>query len=213
MSVKSRLKNHLDYWENVIGANTVVTSVIKEGYKTPLTHSPQKDYFKNNKSALRSSDFLTNSIKNLLANKLVKETNNIPHVISPLSVAENSAGKKRLILDLRCANKHIYTHKVKFDDWKCFQNFYKAGSKFIFKSDVKSVYHHIGINVTFQIYLIFSWKTDGKVRHFVFTFLPFGLNSAPFLFTKIVCPFCLPCFLNDGYSVAESFSEASCNLY
>ena len=52
VSVKGRLKSHLDYWENVIGANTVVTSVIKESYKIPSTYIPQKAYFKNNKSAL-----------------------------------------------------------------------------------------------------------------------------------------------------------------
>ena len=113
MSVKGRLKTHLDYWENVIGANGVVTSVIKEVYKIPFTYTPQKAYFKNNKSALRNSDFVTDSIKDLLINKLVKETKNIPHVVSPLSVVENFAGKKRLILELRYVNKHIYTHKVK----------------------------------------------------------------------------------------------------
>ena len=109
VSVKGRLKTHLDYWENVIGANGVVTSVIKEGYKIPFTYTPQKAYFKNNKSALRNSDFVADSIKDLLINNLVKETNNIPHVVSPLSVAENFAGKKRLILDLRYVNKHIHT--------------------------------------------------------------------------------------------------------
>ena len=114
--VKGKLKSHLDYWENLIGANTVVISVIKKSYKIPFTYTPQKAYFKNNKSALQNSDFVTDSIKDLLANKLVKETNNIPHVVSPLSVAENSACEKRLILDLRYVNKHIYIHKVKFDD-------------------------------------------------------------------------------------------------
>ena len=81
-------------------------------------------------------------MKNIFANKLVKETNNIPHVTSPLSVAKNFAGKKRLILDLRCVNKRIYTHKAKFDDWKCFQNFLHAGSKFMFKFELKSGYQH-----------------------------------------------------------------------
>ena len=129
--VKGRLKSHLDYLENVIGGNTVVTSVIKEGYKMPFTYTPQKAYLKKNKSALRTSGFVTDSIKDLLANKLVKETNNIPHAVSPLSGAKNSVCKKRLILDPRYANKHIYTHKVKFCDWKCFQNFLNAGSKFV----------------------------------------------------------------------------------
>ena len=85
VSVNGRLKTHLDYWENVIGENGVVTSVIKEGYKIPFTYTPQKAYFKNNKSALRNSDLVTDSIKDLLINKLVKETNNIPHVVSPFS--------------------------------------------------------------------------------------------------------------------------------
>ena len=52
MPVKGRLKIHLDYWESVVGANTVVTSVIKESYKTPFTYTPQKAYFKNKKSGL-----------------------------------------------------------------------------------------------------------------------------------------------------------------
>ena len=43
--VKGRPKSHLDYWENVSGGNTVVTSVIKEGYKIPFTYTPQKAYF------------------------------------------------------------------------------------------------------------------------------------------------------------------------
>ena len=50
----------------------------------------------------------------------------------------------------------------------------------LFKFDLKKGYHHIDINEIFQTYLGFSWKIDGKVRHFVLTVLPFGLNSAPF---------------------------------
>ena len=100
LPIRGRLKNHLDCWENMIGSNTVVTSVIKEGCSIPFTYTLQKAYFKNNKSALGDSDFATDSMKDLLANRIVKEGNIIPHVINPLTVAENSAGNKRLILDL-----------------------------------------------------------------------------------------------------------------
>ena len=55
----------------------VVTTVIKEGYKIPSIYTPQKAYFKNKKPALRNSDFVTDSTKDLLANKFVKETNNM----------------------------------------------------------------------------------------------------------------------------------------
>ena len=35
----------------------------------------------------------------------------------------SSSGKKSLILDLRYVNRHIYWDKIKFDDWKCFENY------------------------------------------------------------------------------------------
>ena len=126
-----------------------------------------------------------------MTNEVVKETNKNPRVISLLSVAKYSAGKKCLILYVRYVNKYIYRHKVKLDYWQCFQNFLNEISKYIFKFDLKGGYHHIAINESFQtsqIYLGFLQKIDGKVRHFVFTVLPFGLNSVPFLFSEIVRP-------------------------
>ena len=131
VSVKGKLKSHVDYWENVIDANMFVTSLINEGYRIHFTYNPQKANFKNNISALRNNNFLTDSIKDLLANKLLKETNNIPHIINLLSVAENSAGKKRLILELRYVNKHIYTHKVKFDKFSSGKLMVKLGILFL----------------------------------------------------------------------------------
>ena len=37
-----------------------------------------------------------------------------------------------------------------------------------------------------QKYLGFSWKIKWQTRYFVFTMLPLGLTSAPFLFTKVM---------------------------
>ena len=42
VSIKGKLKNNLDYWENAIGANRVVTSAIKEGHTIPFTYTPKK---------------------------------------------------------------------------------------------------------------------------------------------------------------------------
>ena len=71
---------------------------------------------------------------------------------------------------------------------KLFSKFLNAEPKYMLKFDLKSWYHHIDVNENFQTYLGFSWKIDGKVSHFVFTVLSFGLNSAPLLFTQIVLP-------------------------
>ena len=57
---------------------------------------------------------------------------------------------------------------------------------FLYKSDICQGYHHIDIDKNHQKYLGFSWKIDGKIRYFMFTVLPLGLCSAPFIFTKVM---------------------------
>ena len=52
---------------------------------------------------------------------------------------------------------------------------------------LKSGYHHIDILEAHQKYLGFSWEFDGKIPYFVFTVLVFGLATAPFVFTKVLC--------------------------
>ena len=57
---------------------------------------------------------------------------------------------------------------------------------FPYKFDISQGYHHENIDENHQKYLGFSWKIDGKIRYFMFTVLPFGLCSAPFIFTKVM---------------------------
>ena len=52
--------------------------------------------------------------------------------------------------------------------------------------ELSQSYHHIDIDENHQKYLGFSWKIDGKIRYFMFTVLPFGLCSGPFIFTKVM---------------------------
>ena len=62
-----------------------------------------------------------------------------PHVVNPLSVSVQSGGKKKLILDLRHANKNIWKEKFKFEDIRnaCV---YLPFDHFMFKFDLKSGY-------------------------------------------------------------------------
>ena len=60
---------------------------------------------------------------------------------------------------------------------------------FLFKFDLKSSYHHVEIFPDHRKYLAFSWDFgDGVMKYFQFTVLPFGLSSAPYLFTKLLKP-------------------------
>ena len=118
VNVKGRLKDHIQFWMN-IQAPDFILSVISEGYKLPLLHTPPRSFTKNNLSAINNSAFVTESILALLASGRISElSKDSLHVINPLSVSTQTSGKRRLILDLRFVNQFIFKQKVKFEDYK-----------------------------------------------------------------------------------------------
>ena len=118
---------------------------------------------------------------------------------------------------------HLYKNKIKFDDWKCFENYLLANKSYLFKSDLKNGYHHIETLDSHQTYLDFSWDIKGATKYFVFTVLTFGLSSAPFVFTKVVRPLVkhwrshavkIACFLDNGLGIAYTYQDAlSCSNF
>ena len=79
--------------------------------------------------------------------------------------------------------------------------------------DLKSGYHHIDINSESQTFLGFAWKRPGDktFTYYQFTVLPFGLCTAPFVFTKCLKPLekywrSLRC-LDDGWLTEGSYNE------
>ena len=95
-------------------------------------------------------------------------------------MAKNFTGEKKLTFDLLYVNKHMKTRKIKYDDWKCFENSLNVDSKYV-KFDLKTNYYYIRETLTWD----FHEKNDGKVRHLVLTVVPGGLDSVPFCFRKI----------------------------
>ncbi len=87
---------------------------------------------------------------------------------------------------------------------------------FMFSFDLKSGYHHIDIFPEHRQFLSFSWDFGGVTKYFSFQVLPFGLSSAPFIFTKCMRPLVkhwrskgvfIVMFLDDGWGTSSSHSE------
>ena len=89
----------------------------------------------------------------------------------------------------------------------------------MYKFDLKSGYHLIDICQPHHQFLGFQWALGGtRSRYFRFTVLPFGLSSAPYLFTKFFRPLVrywrglgiyLVVYLDDGAGCEEIFSRHS----
>ena len=88
--------------------NKFCIDVIKKGYKLPFINTPKTRVFKNNRSAISKPEFVSSTVDDLVKSGSIIETNSQQTVMSPLSVAAGSSGKKRLIIDLRYVNDHIY---------------------------------------------------------------------------------------------------------
>ena len=211
-NVKGRLKTRTMFWKD-IKASPFVLDILENGYSIPFISIPISKFNRNNKSARDNSDFVTEAVSELLEKRCVVEASSRPHVINPLSVAINSSGKKRLILDLHEVNLHVRKSKVKFEDWRVAMHYFHKGD-FMFKFDLKSGYHHIDIAEWCQTFLGFAWQE----RFYVFTVLPFGLSSAPYIFTKCLRPMVrfwrehgvnIVLYLDDGWCSNRSLESCS----
>ena len=208
--VVGSLRRHIEFWKRLDPGETIL-STIRDGYKIPFFETPHSAYFKNNKSAIIHSDFVSKEIQNLLETGRIREVKKPPTVVNPLSVATNST-KPRLILDLRYVNTHLWSQRVKYEDFRTFSQYLKQGA-YMFSFDLKSGYHHIEIFAEHCQYLGFSWTENGVTRFFVFLVLPFGLATAGYIFTKVVRVLVrlwrsqgikIVVFLDDGIGISEN---------
>ena len=214
--VRGRLRQHFHAWKE-IEATEPVLNIINEGYKLPLLTIPQSVILRNNKSAFNNCTFVSQAIDDLLTSRCIEIIDSQPWVVNPLSVSVRDNGKKRLVLDLRHVNPHLYKYKFKCEDITVAQQLLGEGY-YLYTFDIKSAYHHVEIFESHRSYLGFQWQYHGKPTFFVFNVLPFGLSTAPYIFTKLLKPavshwrssgikVCM--FLDDGLGGNSSFESAS----
>ena len=182
-NVKGRLQCSLPYWQCVLRASHPVISIIKQGYILPFVSVPLNKHFKNHKSAFTYSEFVSETILDLLSTGCIKQVPAVPTVCSPLLVVVGNSGKKRLVINLRYVNLFLRKEKFKYEDMKTALLLLEKDD-LICTFDLKSGYHHVDIHIESQQFLGFEWCQ----KFYVFTVLPFGLSTACYVFTKLLRP-------------------------
>ena len=102
--------------------------------------------------------------------------------ILPPGVAVNSAGKLRLIWDGRHLNRHLPRYKFRMEPLQSEGRALFERSAWGGTADLSSAYHHIEIHGDSTGYLSFEWQGE----FFYFAVLPFGISTAPWLFTTVM---------------------------
>ena len=209
-----RLKNCEQFWR-YLGASEFILKIIKFGYALPFLCLPADKEFKNHASVSTHREFVEETVSKLVLQGCAIECKRSDiSIVSPLGVVDN--GKKlRLILDLRYINQFLQKQKFKLEDLRTASQIYRKGD-FLVTFDLKSGYHHIPISKSYWRFLGFSVGSGQTKRFFVFTVLPFGLATAPWVFTKVTrvltrhwrsLGFRCMMYMDDGSAAASSPSE------
>nr|CAH7741143.1 unnamed protein product [Callosobruchus chinensis] len=151
---------------------------------------------------------------NMGAITMVKPCKN--QYIANIFLRKKRDGSERVILNLKSLNKFIRTAHFKMEDQKLV-------SKLLFKDcflstlDLKDAYLMLAVHQGHRKYLRFRF--EGKI--YEYNSMPFGLNCAPLVFTKLMKPvlshlrkrgFMSVLYLDDFLLIGSSYSKCSGNV-
>ena len=124
---------------------------------------------------------------------------------------EKQNGEIRMIIDLSEVNEYVQKFHFKMDHLEVALDLLDE-DMFMTSIDLKDAYYSIPIWQNHRKFVTFQWEQE----FFMFNVLPFGLCSAPRVFTKVLKPifaslreqgFCVLGYIDDSLILGRSFDE------
>ena len=173
----------------VLGIVCALTlSVIGGGFRLENEWDPEMGpapatFLRNHPSAYAEVAFVSEAIATGIATGTmrVRRREELTCIL-PLGVAYNSAGKRRLIWDGRHVNRHLRKHRFRMETLQREGRALFERSHFGGTVNISSAYHHLEMAPEATEFLGFEWEGV----FYSFEVLPFGLSSAPWLFTTVM---------------------------
>ena len=106
---------------------------------------------------------------------------------SRIFLVHKKDGGFRPVFDLKALNAFVVKEKFKLTTPQVVTNALHKGDWAV-SIDLKDAYFHVPIHVRSRRLLRFALTMDDELRIFQFRALPFGLTSAPRVFTKVILP-------------------------
>lgn len=131
--------------------------------------------------------------------------------LSKIFTVPKPNGDDRFILNLKGLNKFIQTEHFKLEDIRTVITLMTPNC-YMATIDLQDAYFCVPIHNEHKKYLRFMWKS----KIYEFQVLPFGLNTAPYVFTKLMKPVAqylrsqghvITLYLDDLINIGRSYSE------
>ena len=179
-----KCKNCVKAWEQLTGDAWILQAV--KGYKIPFTRPPYQRLPPPLPTIQGKSEALDTEIQKLLLKKAIEpvpqEKSNV-EFLSTIFVVPKKDGGHRPVFNLKSLNNFINPPHFKMEGFHTLKEILKKGD-FMGKLDLKDAYTSVPIALKDRAFLRFLWKG----QKFQFSTLPFGLSTAPFVFTKLLKP-------------------------
>lgn len=178
-----RLASFLPAWK-LLTKDAVILSWIS-GYKIPFSKEVKQNQVPQEPRWTKAeSEQINNQITHLLEIGAITQCVALKgQFISKIFLIQKSNGKCRLILNLKGLNCFIDTVHFKLED-KSTASKLITHNCFMSTIDLKDAYFLINVHHSHRKFLRFQFRN----KLYEFTCLPFGLNTAPYVFTKILKP-------------------------
>jgi hypothetical protein len=120
------------------------------------------------------------AVQELLDKQAIEPLNSSKPIFSPFFVVAQGE-KIRPILDCRRVNRALAPPHFHMEDMRTIRPLIRQGD-WLTKIDLKDAYLHVPIHPADRRFLAFHWKG----RSYQFRVLPFGLATAPWIFTRLM---------------------------
>lgn len=211
-----RLRHFIEIWKEIT-TDQVIISWLK-GYKIPFDIPPKQFHIPKERGMSKIECQNTKRcVDKLLKMGAISKCKPVKdQFISSIFLVPKPDGSHRLILNLKNLNKFITPQHFKMEDRKTVLNLI-SHKCFMATVDLKDAYLLIPIDKNYKKYLRFQFNN----QLYEYCCLPFGLCTAPLVFTKIIRPivanlrskgFLSVVYIDDFLLLGDTFQDCKKNI-
>ena len=181
--VGGRLSNFVEGWKRIMN-DPYVLSIVAKGYRLRFTSPPLLRQIpweirspQDPKEVLGMREQITLMLQK---NAITEVPPDSPGFYSNVFLVRKASGGWRPVIDLKNLNAHIHAPHFRMFTTSSVLSFVEKGH-YAFKIDLQDAYFHVPIHPSSRKYFRFAFEN----RVYQFEVLPFGLNTAPQVFTRL----------------------------
>ena len=173
----------MNNWHSIT-SNKFILRIIEKGYKIQITRSDIQLPPVISKPSKLKRNILLNEIKsNLESGSISYSTSSTYHIVSRVFTVPKQSGGHRLVIDLSSLNKFVSKSPFKMEDKETLKSLIEPFD-FMASIDLQNAFHSISLHPDSKKFVAIEF--EGSL--FEFNVIPFGLTSAPSIFTKLLRP-------------------------